>query len=145
MPEENCLFCREIEVYSRILYETPHTLTILSNPALMKGHCLVIPKKHVEILAELNDNVRQELFEQVVKMQSLLLRRFRGCDIRQNYRPFQKQDRFKVNHLHIHLQPREFQDELYKKSQIHEKEVFKDLSEEELDQMKEFILQEVKV
>jgi histidine triad (HIT) family protein len=145
MIEENCPFCKEIELHSRILYETPHTLTILSNPALMKGHILVIPKKHVEILAELNDDVRQELFEQVVKMQALLLRRFRGCDIKQNYRPFQKQDQYKVNHLHIHLLPREFQDELYKKSQIYEKEIFKDLNDEELDQMKEFILEEVKI
>jgi len=58
-----------------------------------------------------------------------------GCDIRQNYRPFQKQDSLKINHLHIHLQPRELFDELYKNSQVFEKDVFKDLQLEELDKM----------
>lgn len=143
---ENCPFCNvEKSESTRILEETKHTYTILSNPSLMKGHCLVIPKKHVEILAELNDDERIELFEQVVRMQALLIRKFMGCDIKQNYRPFQKQDELKINHLHIHLQPRELYDELYEKCLIHEKEVFKKLTQEQLDEDKEFVLKEVKV
>jgi histidine triad (HIT) family protein len=144
--EKKCVFCDIKEsINTRIIEETKNTYTILSNPALMKGHCLVIPKKHVESLSELNDDVRQELFEQVVRMQSLLIRKFMGCDIRQNYRPFQKQDDLKINHLYIHLQPRELYDELYEKCMIYEKDVFKKLSQEQLDEDKEFVLREVKV
>jgi len=58
-----------------------------------------------------------------------------GCNIIQNYRLFQKQNRFKVNHLHFHFHPRELFDELYKKCQIFEKDVFQDLSSEKFDKM----------
>ena len=137
---EKCPFCSKIEPKSRIIDETNKTLTILSNPALVEGHCLVIPKRHVEKLSELNKEEKEELFSQVVKAQELLLKKFGGCDIRQNFRPFQKQSNLKVNHLHIHLQPRELEDELYKKCQIFEKEVFKELSQEELDKLKQELL-----
>ncbi len=136
----NCVFCKSIEPKSRVLYETENTFSILSNPALVKGHVLVIPKKHVEKISELNEEERGDLFEQAIKMQELLLKKYGGCDIRQNFRPFQKQDELKVNHLHIHLQPREFEDELYWKCQIYEKEIFKNLNEEELEKLKEEIL-----
>ena len=108
--KEECPFCRLDEKKSRILFETEHTLTILSNPALVRGHCLVIPKKHVERLSELSEEELREIFSQLVKVQEILLKKFGGCDLRQNFRPFQKQGRLKVNHLHIHLQPREFKD-----------------------------------
>ena len=51
--EEECPFCNGIEPRSRIIDETRETITILSNPALVRGHCLVIPKRHVEKLSEL--------------------------------------------------------------------------------------------
>ena len=98
----NCPFCDLKE--ERIIEETKNTFTILSNPAIVKGHLLVIPKRHAEKLSELNGDEKIELFNQVIKMQEILLRKFSGCDIRQNYRPFQAQDSLKVNHLHIHLQ-----------------------------------------
>ena len=59
----------------------------------------------------------------------------KGCDIKQNYRPFQKQTKLKVNHLHIHLQPRELFDNLYEKSQIFEKEIFSDLEDVEKERI----------
>ncbi|MEK7477940.1 MAG: hypothetical protein AAB645_01045 [Patescibacteria group bacterium] len=51
-----------------------------------------------------------------------------GCDVRQNCRPFMKQTDLKIDHLHFHLQPRELNDELYKKCQIHEKEIFQQMA-----------------
>ena len=128
-------FCNISEQKTKIIDETENTLTILSNPALVKGHCLVIPKRHIESLSELNDKEREEFFSQVIKMQELLLKEFSGCDIRQNFRPFQKQNGLKINRLHIHIQPREFEDELYQKCQIFEKELFKQLSEKELNKL----------
>ncbi len=56
----------------------------------------------------------------------------KGCDIRQNYRPFQAENNLKIDHLHIHLQPREFEDRLYSKCQIFEKDVFEYLTEKEM-------------
>lgn len=132
-----CVFCDINVLKTRIISSSENTLTILSNPALVYGHCLVIPRKHVERLDELSLDERNELFLEVVKMQSLLLKKFGGCDIRQNCRPFQEQSKLKINHVHIHLQPRENEDELYQKVQIFEKNVFRDLSNEELNKLSE--------
>jgi ATP adenylyltransferase len=98
----------------------------------MPGHLLVVPKRHVERISELKEDEKKELFEKLEEFQENTLSKLsKGCDIRQNYRPFQKQNNLKVHHLHIHLQPRELEDELYKKCQIFEKQVFSELTNEE--------------
>jgi diadenosine tetraphosphate (Ap4A) HIT family hydrolase len=98
----------------------------------MKGHLLAIPKRHVEKLTELYPEERTELLNLVVEFQEKVLKHIAtGCDIRQNYRPFQKQDGVKVNHLHIHILPRELKDELYERCQIHETSLFQELDAKE--------------
>jgi len=131
---KECPFCSEIESRSRVISETQDTMTILSNPTLVQGHYLVVPKRHVEKFSEMNDEELRDLFSKVINWQELLLKKNSGCDIRQNYRPFLKQSRLKVNHLHVHLIPREFEDELYGKCQIYEREIFKELNQKELDE-----------
>ena len=136
-----CVFCEIVRGKKprEIISETKNTITLLSNPSLMKGHCLVIPKRHIEKISELNEKEKKEIFNELIKVQEILFKQFPGCDIKQNYRPFQKQDNLKVNHLHFHLQPRELFDELYKKSQIYEKNIFRYLNNEELKKIKEEI------
>jgi len=138
---ERCVFCDVNSMNGRILDESKNTITILSNPCLVKGHVLVMPKRHVEKLSEFNKEERVELIEQVTKIQEKLLEKFKGCDVRQNYRPFQKEDGLKIDHLHIHLQPRELFDELYEKCQVHEKKIFKKLNKEELDDLTKEVFQ----
>lgn len=128
-----CPFCGIDKEKNRIIKEGEFTFVIFSDPRLMPGHLLVIPKRHVEKLSELSEKERKELIDNVIEFQEKILKKIApGCDIRENYRPFQKQDNLKVYHLHIHLQPRELKDELYKECQIYETEVFKTLSEEEV-------------
>jgi len=130
----DCPFCNIQTERTRIIKEGKHTLVILSNPRLVEGHLLVIPKRHVERISELNKEEKEELLDTVIEFQEKILSRFAsGCDIRQNYRPFQEEDGIKLEHLHINLQPREFEDELYQRCQIFEKEIFKELTDEELD------------
>jgi histidine triad (HIT) family protein len=131
-----CPFCKIDAEKTRLIWSGKNTVVFLSNPRLMRGHILVIPKRHVEKITELTSEEQTELFETVLKFQERILSKLsRGCDIRQNYRPFQKQDNLKVNHLHIHLQPRELFDELYEKCQIAEKEIFEELSNEEKEEL----------
>ena len=133
----DCPFCNINPEKTKILKEGDYTRVIFSNPRLMPSHLLVIPKRHVEKLSELNEAEKQELLNTVIKFQEKILDKIAsGCDIRINYRPFQKQDDLKVNRLHVHLQPRELFDELYEKSQRFEKEVFKELSSDEAEKIK---------
>ena len=80
----------------------------------MPGHLLIIPKKYVEKLSELNSEERKEIFDTAIYFQEKILKNIApGCDMRQHYRPFIPQRKFKVNHLHIHLQPRKNKDKLW--------------------------------
>ena len=131
-----CPFCEINKEKTVIINEGKNTRVILSNPKLMQGHLLVIPKRHVEKISQLEKNEREELFDKVIEFQEkILVKIAKGCDIRQNFRPFQKEDNLKVNHLHIHLQPREFEDKLYNKSQIFEKQIFSELTKQEKDKI----------
>ena len=140
MNKMECPFCNLDMEKTRILDETQKTRTIISNPALVKLPLLVIPKKHVEKPSELDKQEREEIFNQIIKFQELLLKKFSGCDIKQHFKPFLKQDDYKINHLHFHIIPREFEDEIYKKCQINEKQVFKFLNQEELEEIKNKLL-----
>jgi len=136
----SCPFCQIDKERTRIIKEGRHVYVCLSSPRLMEGHLLVLPKRHVEKISDLNEDERKELFDTMIEYQEKIIRSLApGCDIRQNYRPFQKQDNLKLDHLHIHLLPREFEDELYKKCQIFEKDVFRELTEEEIEKISKLL------
>ena len=126
----DCVFCKIKD--GRIVRETKNTITILSNPYLMEGHSLVIPKLHAEKMSESPQKIRYELIDEATNVQDLLMQRLQvpGCDLRQNYRPFLPNSKFKVDHLHFHIIPRFLRDELYQKSMIYETEVFTNLNPE---------------
>jgi len=130
-----CRFCKILsDKNNKILKTSEHTLTILSDPRLMSGHFLVIPKRHVERLSELKQEERQDLLEEVTYLQEKIIAMLApGCDICEHYRPFIPDNKLKVSHLHFHLRPRKLDDELYTKVQIHEKEIFKNVEEEEVE------------
>jgi Diadenosine tetraphosphate (Ap4A) hydrolase and other HIT family hydrolases len=103
----------------------------------MPGHLLVIPKRHVEHLHDLSLEERAELFKVVITLQQRILERFAsGCDIRQHNRPFLPENDLKVDHLHVHLQPREMEDELYQKSQRFDRKVFAPLPDGEIEEVR---------
>jgi histidine triad (HIT) family protein len=136
-----CPFCNfeHLKNNTRVIDESENILVILSNPRLVPGHVLVIPKKHIVKLCELSDAEKKELFDKTIEYQEKILKFAKGCDIRQHFRPFQAQDSLKVDHLHIHLLPREFEDELYNKCQIFEKKVFSELSESEKEKFSQLL------
>ncbi|TSC70967.1 MAG: histidine triad (HIT) protein [Parcubacteria group bacterium Gr01-1014_46] len=137
----DCPFCEIVKNKTeRMLKETEYSFVVLSNPKLMPGHLLVIPKKHIERLSELNEAERRDLFNEVISLQDKVLETIStGCDVSQHYRPFIPKSKFKVSHLHFHVRPRELDDELYKKTQYFEKDVFQDLEESEIDYYKKLL------
>jgi len=137
----DCPFCDILEKKTeRTIKETEHSFAVLSNPRLMKGHILAIPKRHVEKIGDLPREERDDLLSLVIELQEKLLENFcGGCDIRQNYRPFQNPSKFRVNHLHIHLYPRELEDDLYQRCQKYEAEIFEGLKDSEKDEIIEML------
>ncbi len=128
----SCPFCEINKNRNKVLKEGTHYFITLSNPRLVECHLLVIPKRHVEKAVELNQEERVEIFNAVINLEEEILKKFAlGCDIKTHYRPFVKQSDVKIDHLHFHLQPREYKDELYQKSQIHENKLWAELSDAE--------------
>jgi diadenosine tetraphosphate (Ap4A) HIT family hydrolase len=109
----DCHFCNLDTDRNPIIKEGKYTYVTLSNPKLVDGHLLIIPKRHVERIAQLDEEERKELLEMIIEFQEKIINKFsQGCDIHQHYRPYEPQDNYKVDHIHIHLQPREKGDAL---------------------------------
>jgi diadenosine tetraphosphate (Ap4A) HIT family hydrolase len=134
----NCRFCKIITQNSKqIIRETDHTVTIPSNPKLMHGHLLVVPKRHIEKLSELTKEERADLFDETINVQEKVLETLApGCDISQHFRPYIPGGASKITHIHIHIRPRDLDDELYQKVQARENDVFTDTKENELEEYK---------
>lgn len=129
-----CPFCDLSNQKRLILQETGLSYVFLSNPRLMPGHTLITPKRHVERLGQLQIQEQLDIARLTVIWQEKLLKAGAvGCDIRQNYRPFIPDNGLKVGHLHIHLQPRDLNDELFRESQEKELGLFQPLSDEEAE------------
>ena len=69
-----CPFCDINEEKTKILWEGKYVFVALSNPRLMPGHLLVIPKKHVEKISELNAKEKRELFDTLETFQEKKLK-----------------------------------------------------------------------
>lgn len=135
-----CPFCNIDPVRNKTLQESEHVRVIFSNPRLVKGHLLVTPKRHVEQPWELTEAEVKDIFEHIHVLQKKLSETLgTGCDIRQNYRPFMEQGRLKVDHVHFHLLPRTFQDDLYEKSMRYETDMFNDISSDEVESVKKML------
>lgn len=133
-----CPFCSINKEKTRIIYKSKYSVVFFSNPRLMKGHLLVISKRHVNKLSELKKIELYDLIKTVIKFQEKIIKSIApGCDIRQHYRPFIKDNHLKVSHLHFHLQPRwpNEKDDLYTKVQINEIKLFKSLEEKEVQEV----------
>ena len=109
---ENCPFC-EIGKEDRVLKEGKFSYVFLSNPRLMPGHMLVVPKRHVTIIADLTREEQNEIFDSLIEYQAKVLGKISsGCEIRQNFKPYLKEGRTHVTHMHFHILPREPEDGL---------------------------------
>jgi diadenosine tetraphosphate (Ap4A) HIT family hydrolase len=129
MSQENCPFCGSKD---RILKENATAQVILSDPRKVPGHFLVIPKRHVEKPWELSDEEVQGIFELIFFIEQRIVGKLGdGCDIRQNYRPFLRQSRLKVDHVHFHVIPRANEDYIYTVSEKFESDLFAKLDDAE--------------
>lgn len=129
MSEKDCPFCDPAE---RVLKSNQHANVILSNPHKVPGHLLVIPKRHVEKPWQLKHDEITAIFDLIFFVEERVVGQLgEGVDIRQNYRPFLKQDELKVDHMVFHVIPRSPGDYLYAVSEKYEDDLFAELDSDE--------------
>lgn len=108
-----CIFCKIInhEIPSSIVYEDDLSIAILDISQQTKGHTLIIPKKHVENIFELDEELSKHLFSVTVKVTKLLKEKlhFENVNILNNNGSLAGQS---VNHFHIHIIPQYENDNL---------------------------------
>jgi diadenosine tetraphosphate (Ap4A) HIT family hydrolase len=124
-----CPFCNSQE---RVIKQNDLAQVILSNPHKVPGHFLVMPKRHIEQPWKLTHEELAAIFDLIFFVEQRILGELGdGVDIRQNYRPFKKQDDLKLNHVLFHVLPRSENDYLYQVSGQYEKDLFTDLDKAE--------------
>jgi len=106
-----CLFC-QIASRSRtasIVLEDEHGLAFLDDRPLFPGHCLLIPKAHVETLTDLPRAAVEPLFT----LAQLLARALEeGLNAEGTFVAINNRVSQSVPHLHIHVVPRRRKDGL---------------------------------
>lgn len=116
-----CVFCKIVngEIPSYKIYETDNVMAFLDISQNTKGHTLVIPKKHIESIFDLDEQTGRDLFEAVIITTNILKNKlgFKDVNLLNNNGSLAGQV---VNHYHIHIIPRYGNDECYFKESPHE-------------------------
>lgn len=101
----NCLFCEIIKgnIPSNTIYEDDVVKVFLDINPNTNGHCLVIPKKHVVTINEVDDDLMTHILKVIKDIHKLYKEKLNieGLTIAQNNDLGQE-----VKHLHFHLIPR---------------------------------------
>lgn len=104
----DCEFCKIVsrDAPSSVVYQNNRTLAMMTLRPMARGHILVIPKKHVASLPEMEYETGGELFEVGMKMAEAL----RASEIESEGINFWLADGEaagqEVFHVHLHVLPR---------------------------------------
>ncbi len=110
-PDPGCAFCRVVsgEAPSHLLFEDEISLAFLDHRPLFRGHCLLVPREHVETLADLPPALVGPLFANA----QLLSRAVEtGLQAEGSFVAVNNRISQSVPHLHVHVVPRRRQDGL---------------------------------
>jgi histidine triad (HIT) family protein len=102
--DENCEFCKLVRHDDGFrVFEDEHSIAFLDHRPLFPGHCLLIPKTHLETITDLPDSLLTPLFANVRMLSAAveLAMRAQGTFIAANNRVSQS-----VPHFHVHIVPR---------------------------------------
>ena len=129
--KKDCPFC---DCSERVLKQNDLAQAVLSDPHKVPGHFLVMPKRHIEKPWELTPAELTAVFDLIFFIEQKVIGKLGdGCDIRQNYRPFNPQSELKVDHVLFHVLPRSPGDYIHTVSEQYETDLFADLDDMERD------------
>lgn len=110
---ENCVFCKIIsgEFSSRKIYEDEKTLAFLDIAKDVDGHILVVPKKHVKNILDIDDETLCDVMRTVKKVSNHLTQNcgYEGVNLLNCSEECAEQS---VPHFHVHIIPRKINDNL---------------------------------
>ena len=106
---KKCNFCNTKGLENRTLFKNGLLLVILSNTPIVRGHLLILPKRHVRFFGELTGKEQKAIFSTIAKMRVFLKKvcGSTGFNFAWNEGADAGQS---INHLHIHMLPRKVGD-----------------------------------
>ncbi|MFX0080143.1 MAG: HIT family protein [Candidatus Hodarchaeota archaeon] len=115
MKSEDCIFCKitRKEIPSKIVYENNLNLAFLDISPISKGHTIVIPKNHYSTIEDIPDKELIEVYKIVKRIATMIHEKLQidGYNILQNNFTAAGQV---VKHFHIHIIPRNFDDDKFR-------------------------------
>jgi len=107
----DCIFCKIVkgEIPSSKVYEDKDVIAFLDIAPAAKGHTLVVPKEHHELIADVPNKLLEKTIDVVKKIGDALLKENDGFNIMQNNNKAAGQ---LVPHVHFHVIPRKNNDGL---------------------------------
>lgn len=101
-----CVFCTQPDIEERVITENAHARAFLTNIPITPGHTLIIPKRHVQSIAELTDLERADVFDLTESIKGALRKppfSAQGFNHAWNEAEVAGQS---VPHFHLHIVPR---------------------------------------
>lgn len=100
-----CAFCKIIrgEVQGYVVFENEVSLAFLDHRPLFPGHCLLVPKDHIETLADLPAPLINPLFNNAKLLAHAVEQ---GLEAEGSFVAINNRVSQSVPHLHIHIVPR---------------------------------------
>ena len=131
---ENCKFCDIVngKVNDYKIWENDKFLVFLDATPANPGHCMLIPKKHVDYFFDLEDELYHELFKIAKKISEPLRIAMNAKRIGIAVVGFN------VPHAHLHLVP------LHGSNELFDPKMFNKANEEELKKIQEKLISHLK-
>ena len=104
---DDCIFCKIIrgEVSCEKIYEDDSFFAFLDAAPQVKGHTLIVPKKHFENLMDIDEKFSENYIKAIRKVGKILIEKYNadGFNVVLNNGEAAGQI---VNHVHFHILPR---------------------------------------
>ncbi len=105
--EKSCIFCKFVkgEISCEKIYENDNFFSVLDVNPKVKGHSLIIPKKHFKTCLDLPSSLGIELLDCIKKTSLKLIKDFNADGFNIINNNFKSAGQV-VNHFHFHILPR---------------------------------------
>ncbi len=108
MDNFDCIFCKIIrkEEFAAVLYEDNDIMAFMDIKPINEGHALIIPKKHVVLVEELDEEFYLKLFPIARKIASRIKEKLPETTAINYFIADGKDAGQEVFHVHLHVIPR---------------------------------------
>jgi len=109
--KEDCIFCKIVkgEIPCKKIWEDENFISFPDVNPLVKGHTLVIPKKHFEKLIDVENEISEKFISAIQKVGKILMEKY-NCDGFNVVLNNGKSAGQIVPHIHFHILPRKKDD-----------------------------------